>query len=233
MSYLTLSFNLGYICQHIGTVLQLIRIESKKSVDAVCLDTQILFLFGAISRIFWVKETILNDVILTKLELFTSLLTLSYTLYVCLFKYNNLSVFQSLNKSGVPFYIRWYVILPLSTIFSLIFFPGNEEGSYEYDSQTLVSFNIFVESMGLLPQIVAVRREKDSNTFSRSYILFLSVSRIVRMLFWLEMYMNDSSFAYLLIADCINLVMVLGFVYTFFSNLDRLILPTDSKTKEN
>ena len=175
MSYLTLTFNLGYICQHVGTVLQLIKVEKKKSTEAVCLDTQILFFIGAISRIIWVKDTILNESNLTYVEVITAILSLAYTLYVYMFKYNYLTIIQSLNKCSIPVIFRWYIILVVSTILSLIFFPGNEEGNYQYDSQTLVSFNIFVESSGLLPQIFAIHKERDSNNFSRSYILFLTI----------------------------------------------------------
>jgi hypothetical protein len=230
MSLRILTFNLGYICQHIGTVVQLYKIEKRRSTEGVCLDTQILFLLGTIARIFWIGETMLVKWSLTYIELVISLITLIITLYSYLFRYNDgSSLLQSLNKSNLPFFVRWYFILFVSIILSMIFFPGNEYGHYDFDKQTLVSFTIFVESSGLLPQIVAIHREKDSNNFSRIYIILLFISRVFRMIFWLEMYLNDVNFYYLLMADCINVVMVLGFIYTFFTNLNKLVLPTEIK----
>jgi hypothetical protein len=230
MSYFLLTFNLGYLSQHVGTILQIFKIEKKKSTEGVCLDTQILFLFGVIARIFWIRETLLNHMI-TYCELFIAFVSLVCTIYLCLFKYNNFyTVFENLNNKRLPFYARWYFITAISVVLGLIFFPGNENGSYEFDSQTLISFNIFVESSGLLPQIIMVRREKDSTGFSRSYIMFIIISRLLRMLFWIELWFLSTSFIYLLIADLVNLILVFGFSYTFLQNFNRLNLPTaDSK----
>jgi hypothetical protein len=226
-----LMFNCGYISQHIGTILQLYRIVNRKSTEGVCLDTQILFLLGAVARCIWIRETMLNESSLTYFELVTAVVSLVLTLYICLFRYNYYTIRECLNTTNVPLYVRWYVILVCSVILSLIFFPGNEDGDYEFDIQSLVSFSIFVESSGLLPQIITIHREKDSNNFSRSYIVLLFISRLFRMAFWYQMYLDDNTFYYLLLADCINLIMVGGFIYAFFTNLDKLALPTEHSKK--
>ena len=221
-------FNLGYLFQHIGSVLQIMRIEKKKEIEGVCVDTQIVFLIGAISRIFWTSDTMLKDLWITYLELILAFVTLTYTLYLCLFKYNGvLSISQNLNNSSIPIYLRWYVIFIVSAILSLFFFPGNE-GQY-WDIQMFVSLNIFVESAGLLPQIYNVYSHKDSNIFSSLYLIFLSISRILRLFFWIKMYQEDGGFGYLLFADVLHLIMVSGFIYSFFKNLDKLMLPTQSR----
>jgi len=152
---------------------------------------------------------------------------LIYTLYLCLWKYNDFSVAESLNRKEIPIYFRWYVILAISLVLSYFYFPGNEGQSF--DLQMLVSLNIYAEAGGLLPQIIVVNKEKDSSNFSQYYIIFLSFSRICRLMFWVKMYTDDNSFIYLMVADFIHALMVSGFIFTFFKNLNKLTLPTINK----
>jgi hypothetical protein len=232
MSVILYIFNIGYLVQHLGTILQIARIERKKDTEGVCLDTQILFLIGAISRIIWVNDTMLKDLTLTYVDNALAMISIIYTIYLCLFKYNSeYSITVPINNKSIPFFCRWYFIAVVSAVLSYFFFPGNEEQSY--DIQMFVSMNIFVEAAGFLPQIYAVNKKKDSNIFSSFYVACLSISRVARLLFWFKMYMeDDSGFLYLIVADVLNLIMVWGFVYSFFKNFDSLILPTETKRED-
>lgn len=219
-------FNIGYLFQHIGTILQIMRIEKKRDIEGVCVDTQILFLIGAIARYIWIYDTILKYFYLTYIELVLAVVSLLYTLYICLFKYNgSLTIFQMLNNTKIFILFRWYSILAISCVLSYFYFPGNE--GQHYDIQMFVSLTMYTEAAGLLPQIYAVNTQKDSNIFSSFYLVFLTVSRIMRLLFWLKMTIdNGNEFMFLIIADVLHLVMVSGFIYSFFKNLDTLMLPT-------
>lgn len=218
-------FDLGYILQHIGTILQIQKIESRRSIEGVCVDTQILFLIGTFARMFWITDTMLKDFFLTYIELLVSYGLLGYTLYLCLWKYNReFSLMEALNRKEIPIYFRWYVILVISIVLSWFYFPGNE--GQNWDLQMLVSLNIYAEAGGLLPQIIVVNKEKDSSNFSQYYIVFLSFSRICRLMFWVKMYTDDNSFIFLMVADFLHSLMVSGFIYSFFTNLNKLSLPT-------
>jgi hypothetical protein len=224
-------FNIGYLFQHIGTILQIQRIERKKSIEGVSIDTQILFLIGTIARYFWIHDTILKSYYVTYIELFLSVLTLSYTLYICLFKYNKFkSVFSLICGSSLPIFFRWYVLLIPTSILSYYYFPGKGDSS-ELDIQMLVSLNIYIEAAGLIPQIYTVISEKDSRIFSSFYLIFLAVSRICRLLFWVKMYLQTSDFEFLIIADVLHLVVFIVFVYFYFSNFDKLLLPTNDSRR--
>lgn len=221
-------FNLGYLFQHIGTVLQIKHILKKRDSEGVCVDTQILFLVGALSRCVWIFDTMLKDFPLTYVELIGAVSTLAFTLYLCLFKFNGMfSTSEVINNKLLPIYLRWYFILVISILLSFFFFPGNE-GQY-FDVQMLVSLNIFAEAAGLLPQIYSVNSQKDSNMFSKLYLVCLSFSRFFRLFFWFNMYMDDNSFGFLIIADVLHLFMVSGFVFSFFKNLNNFSLPTESR----
>jgi|LauGreDrversion4_2_1035121.scaffolds.fasta_scaffold1001912_1 hypothetical protein len=225
MVFILWVFNIGYLFQHLGTILQIRHIMKKRETEGVCVDTQVLFLIGALSRCIWITDTMLKDFTLTYFELLAALLTLGYTLYLCLFKLNGIySISQILQNKLLPFYFRWYVIFAVSLVASFFFHPGNE--SHSYDIQMFVSLNIFVEAAGLIPQIYSVNSQKDSNIFSKLYLMCMSISRFLRLLFWFRMYMEDQGFAYLIIADVLHLFMVSGFVFSFMKNLNNFSLPT-------
>src|SRR4051812_46633053 len=97
VSYILWVFNFGYLLQHIGTFLQIKKIQAIRSNEGVCVDTQILFLIGALARIVWISDTQLKNFWLTYVELILALLTLSYCLYLCLVKYNTSSVAEIIN----------------------------------------------------------------------------------------------------------------------------------------
>ena len=54
------SFEGGYLFQHIATLFQIMKMTKKKNSECVSLETNILFLIGAISRVFWVPSSTLS-----------------------------------------------------------------------------------------------------------------------------------------------------------------------------
>ena len=221
-------FNLGYLFQHIGTLLQIRRIENKKNIEGVSIDTQILFLLGTIARCIWISDTILKSHYVTYIELCLALVTLFYTLYICLLKYNKYkSIFSLICGSSVPILFRWYILVIVVGVLSVLFYPGKGD-NFEFDVQILVSFTIYVEAAGLIPQIYSVVSEKDSRIFSSFYLVFLAISRICRLVFWVKLYLENNDFEFLIIADVMHLVVFLVFVYFYFTNLNKLILPTNN-----
>lgn len=221
MAFIIWMFNLGYLCQHLGTFLQIITIEKKRNIEGVSVDTQILFLIGAIARFFWVKDTMLKDYWLTSIELMLAFISLIYTLFLCLLKYR----YSYSEIKSLPIFVRWFSLLILCSVLSYFYFPGDE--GQKLDIQMLVSLTMYCEAAGLLPQIWTVNRQKDSTNFSSLYLVFLTISRIFRLIFWVKLYMEDAGFLFLIIADVIHLIMVSGFIYSFFKNFDSLSLPTN------
>jgi hypothetical protein len=221
-------FNFGYLFQHVGTILQIGRIEKSKNMDGVSIDTQILFLVGAIARCFWVNDTVLKKFNITYIELFLALTTLCYTLFICVFKHNkHRSIFNVLFRSSVPFLFRWYFLLLVTGILSYIYYPGKDD-KVMWDIQMFVSLNIYTEAAGLIPQIFSFIYEKDSRSFSSFYLIFLAVSRIFRLIFWIKLYMQTHDFEFLIIADALHVLVFIAFVYFYYSNFDNVLLPTNN-----
>ena len=63
------SFEGGYLFQHIATLFQILKMTKRQNSECVSLETNILFLIGAISRTIWLPVSSLSDLYITYLEL--------------------------------------------------------------------------------------------------------------------------------------------------------------------
>lgn len=221
-------FGFGYLLQHLGMVLQILRMNKLKSAESVSVDTLILFLFSTISRIIWTSDTILKDSYFTYLEMTIGLSVIVYILYLTFIKYNyENSPVDLLNNNLIPIFFRWYVILLVAVVASYFIFPGNEGQSF--DLQMLVSFTIFTEAANLIPQIFFLKAKKDSHDISQIYNLLMVISRFFRLIFWLKLYFESDSIEFLIFADIVNLLMVGGYVYNSFKLQNGFSLPLENE----
>lgn len=224
-------FNLGYLCQHIGSIHQIYLMIKNQSADGVSIDTQILFLIGAISRAFWVQDTQLKNEWMTYFELALGIATIVTQIILIVFIFNkNFSIFKPIFQSTTRFYERWYFIVIITSVLSYFFFPGDE--GQEWDIQMLVSLTIFTEAGGLIPQIPMLLREKEANSVSRIFLLFLSLARMLRLLFWLKLWSDGMDFLFLVVADVLHLFMVSSFIYSFVKSLNSYKLPQHESYKK-
>jgi hypothetical protein len=226
MEFITFIFGLGYLLQHLGMFLQIMKMEKLRSSESVSVDTLILFVFSTISRIIWTSDTILKDTYFTHFELTIGMIVIFYTIYLVLIKYNfENSILDLLNNNLIPIFLRWYIILIVSIILSYFFFPGNE--GQKFDLQMLVSFTIFTEALNLFPQIFFLRKKKDSHDISDIYNFLMLISRFFRLIFWFKLYFEENSIEFLIFADLVNLFVVGGYVYNSFIMKDGFKLPTE------
>ena len=112
------SFEGGYLFQHIATLFQILKMTKKKNSECVSLETNILFLIGAISRIFWIPTSSLSDLYITYVELLMAFLTLGYVIY--LHQKNKVRNFL-FNEVKLPVYLKLYTLIPLVVILSFFF----------------------------------------------------------------------------------------------------------------
>lgn len=226
MELIVFIFGVGYMLQHFGMFLQIMKMEKLRSAESVSVDTLILFVFSTISRLIWTSDTILKETYFTYFELFIGFIVVFYTIYLTLVKYNYENTFLDLlNNNLIPIYLRWYVILIVSIIMSYFFFPGNE--GQKFDLQMLVSFTIFTEAVNLFPQIIFLRAKKDSHDISDIYNFLMVISRFCRLIFWIKLYLESESIEFLIFADLVNLIVVGGYVYNSFKLKDGFKLPTE------
>jgi ER lumen protein retaining receptor len=58
------------------------------------------------------------------------------------------------------------------------------------------------------------------------YLVFMALSRVMRMCFWIMQYLNGDEFIYLILADVIHTIILGDFVYCFFKHRsnERILL---------
>lgn len=221
------SFEGGYLLQHAATIFQILKMIKRKNSECVSLETNILFLIGSISRIFWLPNTNLNDLYITYIELLLGLSTLSYAIFLYI-KNKDRNYYS--REIKIPIYLKIYVLLPFIAVLSFFLHPGNKYFSLSY----FISFGIFSESFGLLPQLYIIKKSKDSGDLSKLYVVFLALARFLRLSFWILMFISGNNFLYLIIADILHTLALSNFVYNTIKNWSGKELPISfEELKEN
>ena len=212
-------FILGYISQLVATSILIFKISKQKSIFGLCWDTQLIFLFGSISRCIWQHNTRLKNIPLHYIELYSNVGLLVVSLYLSyLYRYT------SVHK---PFkYSRWNYLLGICGILAFFFHPGSKN-EYYLSGQMLVSFTMFTESAGLIPQLLVMRKAKEIEVMTGRYVLCLGVARFFRLLFWIMMFLTNELFFSLIAADLIHCFVLIDFSFVYFKNIrsGKLILP--------
>jgi ER lumen protein retaining receptor len=208
MELLLFVFTLGYLLQHFGSLLLIRQVLKKQSIEGLSLDTQVCFLIGALSRIFWVFDTRLIYFPLIWLELLLSVISGAYILYL-------FHRFRHTRFSQTSNFFNMKVLLVFCLIMSFIFHPG-AKNKYYLTIQMLVSLTMFLEASGMLPQIYLMRKTGSLEVNTGHYIILLGASRLVRMGFWIMMYLEGDSFLYLIVADLLHTVLLADFVWCYF-----------------
>ena len=216
------SFEGGYLFQHAATLFQILKMTKRKNSECISLETNILFLIGAISRIFWIPQSSLSDIYITYIELLLAITTLSYVIYLYQ-KYKNRNFYS--NEIKLPPFLKLYILIPVISVLSFFFNPGD---SY-FTDQIFVSFGMFCESFGLLPQLYIIRKSKDSGDLSELYVVFLAIARFLRLFFWIAMFIQGGRFFSLIAADIIHCLALSNFVYNVMKNWSGNGLPTSFK----
>ena len=109
-------FEGGYLFQHMATFFQILKMLKRQNSECVSLETNILFLIGALSRIGWMWDSMLKSFTLAYIEILLAIGTLTYAIY--LFQINKVRNYYS-NVIQLPIFLKLYFLIPLITILSL------------------------------------------------------------------------------------------------------------------
>ena len=74
---------------------------------------------------------------------------------------------------------------------------------------------MFLEAIALIPQLVHLHQNRDPEGLTSQYLICLGGSRAVRFFFWMAMITNNDSFWYLVFADLLHTVLLIGFFYQY------------------
>ena len=220
METVLLLFTVGYFFQMIATCILILKINKQKSIHGLCLDTQLIFLLGSLSRCFWLNQTRLISLPFAIIELSGNTVLMFISVYLC-YKYRH-TIIHSITP-----YLRWYTLTILCIVLSFCFHPGRKN-SYYLSMQMLVSFTMFSESIGLLPQLHIMNKAKEVEAMTSKYLFFLGLARLSRLLFWVKMFFEGDQFPSLIVADLVHSILFIYFSFNFFKNLssgERILLP--------
>merc|ERR1712151_200851 len=100
-------------------------------------------------------------------------------------------------------------------VLAFFFNPGDQWLSM----QILVSYTMFQEAMGLLPQLYLMRKMHEVEPLTSHYVGLIVVARFIRMVFWGKMYFLGEHFLQLFLADIIHTVLSADYMYLWFRKL--------------
>ena len=204
-------FMLGYWSQLAATALLIYKVRTQRSIYGLCPDTQKLLLLATLSRVIWLFETRLSTMPLATFEVITSTVLLVYSTYLC-YSYKVTCIHLT------PKYLSVQVITAVCLVLCFFFHPGIKN-EYYLSMQMLVSFSMFMESAGLLPQFVLMRKVGEVEGMTGHYVMSLGLARIFRLLFWIMMYVDGETFGHLIAADALHTVLLVDFAYVYFKSI--------------
>ena len=111
-------------------------------------------------------------------------------------------------------FLRWWAIGVVSLGLATLYHPG-KKGEFFFTLQMFVSFTIFIEALALTPQLVHLQLSKDTEGLNSYYLVCLGLARISRVFFWKAMGGKTNMFWYLITADILHTVLLLGFWYLY------------------
>lgn len=172
----------------------------------ISIDTQICLLASTLARVLWMNDTQLIKLWISVFEITAAVVLHAYIVYLC-FSYKD-----TIYKGVSAVYLKWYVLLAGCFLLSMIFHPGSK-GEYLLTFQMFVSFTMFMEAVALIPQLVHLSQNRDPEGLTSQYLYSLGGSRAVRFFFWMAMISNNDSFWYLMLADFVHTILLIGFFY--------------------
>lgn len=201
-------FVLGYIIQCAATVMLMMKINYTKSIYGLSVDTQICFMLANISRCVWTLETRLVETKVAYMELLASTGVSICVCFLC-YKY-----YHTTTKHAVS-YFRVYTLAPIALALAVLFHPSDDWISV----QILVAFTMYLEALGLLPQLWLMRKMYDIEPITSHYVGLLIVSRAIRMLFWGMLFYLGEHFLQLFIADVLHSLFAADYLYLWCKKL--------------
>merc|ERR1719321_1068263 len=131
--------------------------------------------------------------------------------YFC-FKYRHTTT----KHASTPF--RIWVLAPAALVLAFFFHPGEPEDPW-FTMQILVAFTMYMEALGLLPQLWLMRKMHEVEPLTSHYVGLLVIARIIRMLFWVKLFILGEHFVQLLIADMCHALFSADYLWLWLKKL--------------
>ena len=199
-----LLFTLGYMLQHAGTFILVKRIKELRSVAGLSLDTQVLYLIGALTKFTWISSSRLIKFPLVWIELGISVVQGFYLLFLFYkFKYTLCEIKPRIGLKS---------LLIICTMAAFFFQQDKKEFTYPF----LVNLTLFLESTAMIPQISIFKQMTERTEYRLGLFIFLfGLSRVVRLFCWIIMFFENEGFFLLVLADILHTIILSDYMYMY------------------
>lgn len=201
-------FLVGYLVHFAASCLLMYKIWKHKSIYGLSVDTQAAYFLAVVARCVWSLETRLVETKFAYVELFLSTLAAGGLSFLCY------QFYHTATKHSTPV-LRVYATAPAALVLAFFFHPGDDWWSL----QILVSYTMFQEAMGLLPQLYLMRKMHEVEPMTSHYVGLIVVARFIRMVFWGKMYIMGEHFLQLLFADVLHTLLSADYLYLWCRKL--------------
>lgn len=204
----TTLFIAGYLVNIAANYHMVRKIMEEKHVEGLSFQTQILFAVAQICKVFYFGLTSLSDFILGWIELPLSLGLAGYTIHLFM-KYKKLSLSP---ENSLKFTA---IAIPSCLVVSTVIHPGFMEDGFDFASM-MIAMGSYLEAIAFVPQLQIIKKEGHIKKFMGLYVFILSVSRLLRVAFWIALWFTEGGYFWsIILADMVYVVMVCDLVYYF------------------
>ena len=203
-------FTLSYLAQGVGSFILAYKIHSKNASFGVSIDTQLMLFVATAVRWIWIFDTDLIKLPFALAELVFSMIMSMYLVY------KTISL-----RDPVYTELKGYVN---SKSLGLLWAVASTLVQYGDDSYFFfcIAFTIFLESVALLPQLQHLNRDGDVGGLTSNYLFWLSLSRAIRLVFWVIMWERGDSYISLMLADLLHWILLGNFVLKYIQSLGNV-----------
>jgi ER lumen protein retaining receptor len=200
-------FTLGNLFQLFANCILLYKLYKNSSMFGLSIDSQQLFFIALVARCIWIYDTRLISFPLAAFELLSNLLISGLICVICYRR-------KATANATVPVYIQTVCITLICGVICFFFHPG-AKNAYYMTVQMLVSFSMYMESFGLVPQIYIIRKLNEVENLTKHYIMAMIMARFIRFGFWFILWNNNESFLHLVMADLLHTVFLSDFALLY------------------
>mmetsp|Transcript_34003 Transcript_34003/g.72187 ORF Transcript_34003/g.72187 Transcript_34003/m.72187 type:complete len:217 (+) Transcript_34003:71-721(+) len=201
-------FVLGYYIHFLASCLLMYKIYQTRSIWGLSVDTQIAFGLSSVARCIWVLDTRLVETVFAYIELVISTVVALVLCYLC-------NQYYHTTTKHAQGYFRIWVIAPVALALAFLFHPGDQWLSM----QVLVAFTMYLECLGVIPQLDLMRRMAEIEPLTSHYVGLLVIARAARMVFWGVLFYMGEHFLQLFIADLLHTILTADYMYLWFKKL--------------
>lgn len=189
-------FILGYLVHFVASCILTYKVFQQRTIYGLSFDTQLCYLAATLSRCVWSLDTRLVETWLAYLELMLSTcMSMLLTYLMWRFRYTHTK------EMITP--LKAYLLVPASLLVAFLVHPSRAW----WTVQILVAFSIYLEAVALLPQLYFLRRMLEVEPLTSHYVGLLVISRVVRLFFWVTLYLQGEHFVGLFLADLLHSVL--------------------------